>query len=81
MNEEQIERARKVSIRDILGLKTNRRVSVKCVFHRDNTPSLSINPDGGYYCFGCGKRGRNAIDFVIHLGHDFKSAVNELNNY
>lgn len=74
-----IEKARTVSIHTLLGLSTNRRVSVRCVFHEDNSPSLCIYPgEGGYHCFGCGANGKNAIDFVMALGHKFPDAVQEL---
>lgn len=82
MNEQEIEVARQVSIYDILGLKSkHRRTSVKCVFHTDNTPSLAIYPTGGYHCFGCGKHGKNAIDFCMDLGLSFKEAVSQLKDY
>lgn len=31
---------------------------ISCPFHVERTASLEMYPDGGYYCFGCGKRGR-----------------------
>ena len=39
-------------------------VSLRCCFHDDITPSLSINLASGLYnCYGCGAKG-NAIDFI-----------------
>jgi len=80
MNETDIERARKVQIHTILGIKqTARRVKVKCLFHADKNPSLVIYPDGGgYHCFSCGANGHNAIDFSMGLGLTFKEAVRQL---
>lgn len=82
MDGADIERARAVSIYDILGLKQKgRRVSIKCVFHTDSTPSLAIYPNGGYHCFGCGKNGHNAIDLCMDLGMTFKEAVSQLKDF
>lgn len=36
-----------------------------CPFHKEKTPSFSVNPERGFYhCFGCGKGG-NVIDFIM----------------
>ena len=79
MNEQEIEHARNIKIHDILGLRqSQRRVSVKCVFHTDSNPSLVIYPDNSFMCFGCGKHGKGAISFVMALGYNFTQAVNEL---
>ncbi|MDX9753177.1 MAG: DNA primase [bacterium] len=38
-----------------------------CPFHKEKTPSFSVNPDQGFFhCFGCGKGG-NVIDFVMSV--------------
>ncbi len=38
-----------------------------CPFHKEKTPSFTVNPDRGFYhCFGCGKGG-NVIDFVMSI--------------
>lgn len=38
-----------------------------CPFHREKTPSFTVNPERGFFhCFGCGKGG-NAIDFVMAM--------------
>ncbi len=39
-------------------------VSVRCVFHNDSNPSLSINlKNGGFNCFSCGAKGGDLIAF------------------
>ncbi|MCT4643883.1 MAG: DNA primase [Carboxylicivirga sp.] len=47
-----------------------------CPFHKEKTPSFSVNPSKGIFkCFGCGKGG-SAIEFIKeHEGVDFKQAV------
>jgi DNA primase len=36
-----------------------------CPFHKEKTPSFTVQPDRGFFhCFGCGKGG-NAIDFIM----------------
>lgn len=53
---------------------------VKCCFHSDSRPSLSINlKSGGFFCFGCGAKGGDLIDF--HRQHSdvgFIEAVAQL---
>ncbi len=53
---------------------------VKCAFHDDKKPSMSVNiKHGGYHCFACGAKG-SMIDFYMHQKHvDFKTACRELN--
>jgi len=53
----QVQRARPIK-------STNQGVMIRCPFHPDKTPSLSINlvhgskkPPGLWFCFGCGERG------------------------
>ena len=50
-----------------------------CPFHREKTPSFSINPSRGFYhCFGCGEHG-SAFDFVMKMeGLTFPEAVKRL---
>lgn len=78
-----VEEARKVPIVGLLNLRrTGRIVHSKCPFHADNTPSFAVYPDNTYHCFGCGKHGNNAIDFVMTLMEiPFKEAVSELMSY
>ncbi len=50
-----------------------------CPFHKEKTPSFTVNEDKGFYhCFGCGAHG-SAIDFVINMdGLSFPEAVERL---
>jgi DNA primase len=47
-----------------------------CPFHREKTPSFTVDPERGlYHCFGC-KAGGDAIRFVEQIeGVDFKGAL------
>ncbi len=47
------------------------QIKVLCPFHREDTPSLSINlSEGKWQCFGCGAKG-NTLEFVTRReGHD-----------
>ena len=49
---------------EFYGFKPNRSGLIKCIFHKDNTPSMKI--DRRYYCFGCGCTG-DAVDFTAQL--------------
>jgi hypothetical protein len=53
-------------------------VNVRCCFHEDNAPSLSINLDfGGFHCFGCGEKGGDIIAFHQRRYHlSFVETVN-----
>ncbi len=53
---------------------------VKCPFHDDKNPSMSINTDTGeYFCFSCGEGG-GMVTFYMNYKHvDFKTACRELN--
>lgn len=43
---------------DLAPLRGRRRGLVRCIFHDDSTPSLSMDLDlGVFYCFGCGAAG------------------------
>jgi DNA primase len=81
-NEILIEKARGVSLHHVIGVTNHgRRISMRCPFHNEKTPSFCLYPDGSYYCFGCAKGGNNAIDFVMALGATFPEAIKELENY
>jgi DNA primase len=67
-----------VSIRDVLahyGLmegtqekpsKHGLELRLRCPFHEDSTPSLSINAETGkFHCFGCHAKGGDIFDFVV----------------
>ena len=49
---------------ELYGLKPNRSGVIRCIFHKDNTPSMKV--DRKYYCFGCGCTG-DAVDFTAQL--------------
>lgn len=59
--------------------KTGRNYSALCPFHKEKTPSFSVNPDKQfYYCFGCGAGG-NALGFLMDYERlDFPVAVENL---
>lgn len=59
--------------------RTGRNYSALCPFHKEKTPSFSVNPEKQFYhCFGCGASG-NAIGFVMeHDRMDFPEAVDLL---
>ena len=63
-----------------LGRPSRGWVRVRCCFHRDKTPSLSLNLNtGGFCCFGCGARGGDVIDFLMLRDNlEFKSAAKGL---
>jgi len=56
--------------------KSGARLTGRCPFHDERTPSFSVNPvDKLYYCFGCGKGG-DVISFVRESrGLDFAEAI------
>ena len=63
------------------GLKiTSAWVDVRCCFHEDHTPSLSINMiEGHFKCHACNAKGRDIIDFhqkLYKLG--FREALKAL---
>jgi hypothetical protein len=50
----------------------------RCVFHEpDRNPSLNVNlENGGFYCFACGSKGGDLIDFVrLRDGLSFRAAA------
>src|SRR5579871_2564209 len=59
--------------------KQGRRLVGLCPFHKEKTPSFSVNPDAGvYHCFGCGESG-DAIRFLERTeGYTFIEAVKAL---
>jgi DNA primase len=41
-------------------------IRLRCPFHDDKTPSLSINAETGkFHCFGCHAKGGDILDFVV----------------
>lgn len=57
-----------VFIRVLGGLDAHPGRKVACPFHDDRVPSLHVyeTPEGGWYCFGCG-RGTSIYDFAAAL--------------
>ncbi len=72
---------------DIIDVVQNRVVLKKsganywgcCPFHKEKTPSFSVNPQKGIYkCFGCGEGG-DAISFMMKTnGQSFNEVIKEL---
>ena len=59
--------------------KAGRNYIGLCPFHKEKTPSFTVNPDKQiFYCFGCGEGG-NAISFVMKINNmAFPEAVRML---
>jgi hypothetical protein len=55
-------------------------VQVRCVFHDDRRPSLSLNlHDGHFFCHGCGVKGGDVVSFVMQReGISFRCACERL---
>lgn len=82
-----IEQAREVDFISIIpdmshSKQLGNRLTIKCPFHEEKTPSCSINLDKNlFYCFGCGEGG-DIIHFVQKNNNlDFKSAIKFLNEH
>ncbi len=59
--------------------KKGRRYKGLCPFHKEKTPSFSVDPvQGLFYCFGCGIGGDTFKLYMEHSGDDFPAAVEEL---
>ncbi|HOW52284.1 MAG TPA: DNA primase [bacterium] len=56
-----------------------RRQTGLCPFHKEKTPSFSVNEERQFYhCFGCGAHG-NALTFVMNIENlSFREAVKKL---
>lgn len=86
-----------VNLRELIenetGNRFNRNNKMCCFFHKEKTPSLSLDTKRNkWHCFGCGRSG-DAIDFVselkglnyveacqylgVELNEDYKAIVNE----
>ena len=61
--------------------KAGRSHTGLCPFHSENTPSFSVNDEGGFFhCFGCGAGG-NVFTFLTRIeGISFPEAVRRLAN-
>ena len=50
-----------------------------CPFHKEKTPSFSVDSDKGlFYCFGCGAGGDAIKLYMQHHGDDFPAAIEAL---
>ncbi len=59
--------------------KKGRRYKGLCPFHKEKTPSFSVDPvEGLFYCFGCGVGGDTFKLYMEHSGDDFPAAVEAL---
>ena len=73
-----------VDIVDIASLLTTlqrkgKRHQGLCPFHKEKTPSFSVDPDQGlYYCFGCGAGGDAIKLWMEHSGDEFPEAIEAL---
>lgn len=74
----------RVALADIVGkrvrlIRRGREHTGLCPFHKEKTPSFTVNEEKGFYhCFGCGKHG-SVIDFVMETeGLSFPEAVERL---
>ena len=60
-------------------VRKGRTYEALCPFHKEKTPSFSVDPDKGlYYCFGCGAGGDAIKLFMQHQGDDFPAAIEAL---
>ncbi|MFT6913845.1 MAG: DNA primase [Motiliproteus sp.] len=59
--------------------RTGRNYSGLCPFHKEKSPSFSVNPEKQFfYCFGCGAGG-NALGFIMeHDRLEFREAIETL---
>ncbi|MGE4219142.1 MAG: DNA primase [Alphaproteobacteria bacterium] len=74
----------RVGLADVVGRRVNltrkgREHSGLCPFHKEKTPSFTVNEEKGFYhCFGCGAHG-DVISFVMQTeGLSFPEAVEAL---
>lgn len=77
-DDSRIERAKTYPINKLLSFTHKKSL---CIWHSENTPSLSFFPKtNSVYCFGCSKYG-DAIDVYRHVHQcSFKQAVDDLND-
>lgn len=74
----------RTALSDVVGrrvrlIKKGREHHGLCPFHKEKTPSFTVNDDKGFYhCFGCGAHG-SAFDFIMETeGLNFREAVEKL---
>src|SRR5574344_680866 len=77
----------KISLVDYISKKVPLRPKGKdwwgcCPFHKEKTPSFSVNEDKGFYhCFGCGAHG-DLVQFEIETTHcSFMEAIHTLADF
>lgn len=65
--------------KDVILKKSGTNYWGLCPFHKEKTPSFSVNPSKGIYkCFGCGEGG-DALSYLMKTrGLEFKDLVKEL---
>ena len=75
---------RRITLSSLIGrrvklLRRGREHTGLCPFHKEKTPSFTVNDDKAFYhCFGCGEHG-DAIGFVMGVeGLSFPEAVERL---
>lgn len=82
LTDEELNRIRNIRIHSLLNVEDNgRRVTIRCPFHTEKTPSFNLYPGNNYHCFGCNKNGNGAIDFCQDLGYTFIESLEELIKY
>lgn len=74
----------RTALADLVGkrvrlIRKGNEYSGLCPFHKEKTPSFTVNEEKGFYhCFGCGAHG-SAIDFIMNIeGLSFPEAVESL---
>ena len=76
LTNEEIKIVRAVRIHRILNVLDNgRRISIRCPYHGERTPSFVLYPDNSFFCFGCGAHGSGPIDFLMKMGTTFQEAL------
>lgn len=76
--DEDIQKAREYPLKFLLGKEKNKKY--QCPFHVEKTPSLHLNKDNSFYCFGCHERG-DSIQFIMKLNNmNFIEAIKYINS-
>ncbi len=80
-----VEDARRVPILDVAGrlglgepVRRGREWAVRCPFHDDSRPSLTLSDAGLWYCFVCSEGGDGIRLWELVRGVPFAEAVREL---
>ena len=65
--------------KDVILKKTGGNYWGLCPFHKEKTPSFSVNPAKGIFkCFGCGEGGDSLTYLLKTRGMDFKDLIKDL---